>query len=102
MPEFVSAGLLTKFPYKAASFGLRVNGEFHDVGRFIANLENAYPYFRVQDIRLAPNAVKPGTAIGEISNPSLLPGQQLTPDYMPDTKLIAELRVVTLIKPGTI
>src|SRR5690606_1846020 len=70
MPEFSEAGLLPKFPYKAASFGLRVNGQFHDIGRFVANLENAYPYFRVQNVRLAPNTVNtarnPVSALGEL------------------------------------
>ena len=98
MPEFIEAGLLPKFPYKAASFGLRVSGQFHDIGRFVANLENAYPYFRVQNIHLSPNLVPP-------TQPSFtaaqLPGQP-APEPVPDNKLVAELRVVTLIKPGTI
>lgn len=104
MPEFVSAGLLPKFPYKAASFGLRVNGEFHDIGRFIANLENAYPYFRVQNIHLAPNVAKPANTLSPtpFATQPVVPGQTLTPDLLPETKLVAELRVVALIKPGTI
>ena len=98
MPEFVDAGMLPKFPYKAAVFGLRVNGQFHDVGRFIANLENAFPYFRVQNIQLSPAPKTANTpvpvAIGSLTTP-LEPPQ-------PETKLIAELKVVTLIKPGNI
>ncbi len=98
MPEFIEAGMLPKFPYKAASFGLRVNGQFHDVGRFIANLENAYPYFRVQSIRLspAPRSSKPAPtiALGSLTSP--------LEAVEPETKLIAELKVVTLIKPGSI
>ncbi|HEX7861683.1 MAG TPA: hypothetical protein VF773_15205 [Verrucomicrobiae bacterium] len=99
MPESVEAGLLPKFPYKAASFGLRVNGQFHDIGRFIANLENNFPYFRVQNVRLAhapPQAQAP-----VIPGLPQLPG---TPEPPPvqNTKLVAELRIVTLIKPGAI
>jgi Tfp pilus assembly protein PilO len=96
-PEFIEAGMLPKFPYKAASFGLRVNGEFRDVGRFIANLENAYPYFRVQNIRLAPaphNSKPAPVTIGSLTSP--------LESLEPETKLIAELKVVTLIKPGSI
>jgi|SRR5687768_122172 len=97
MPEFVEAGMLPKFPYKAAVFGLRVNGPFHDVGRFIANLENTYPYFRVQNIHLSPaprGASAPAaTPIGSLTSPL---------EVQPETKLIAELKVVTLIKPGSI
>ena len=99
MPEFVEAGLLPKFPYKAAVFGLRVNGQFHDVGRFIANLENSFPYFRVQNIRLFPSPATvtppaPGATIPALSVP-LEPPQ-------PETKLVGELKIVTLIKPGSI
>ena len=97
MPEFVEVGVLPKFPYKAASFGLRVNGQFHDVGRFIANLENAYPYFRVQNIRLTPaprsNTPAPA-ALGSLTSP--------LESLEPETKIIAELKIVTLIKPGSI
>ena len=96
MPEFIEAGLLPKFPYKAASFGLRLNGQFHDIGRFIASLENNFPYFRVQNIRLSPN---PARAAFQTENTGLTT-EVSTP--VPDTKLVAELRIVTLIKPGTI
>ena len=97
MPEFIEAGMLPKFPYKAAVFGLRVNGQFHDIGRFIANLENTYPYIRVQNIHLSPVPRTSGAAapvtVGNLT--SLL-------QPPPETKLIAELKVVTLIKPGSI
>jgi Tfp pilus assembly protein PilO len=96
MPEFIEAGLLPKFPYKAASFGLRLNGQFHDIGRFIASLENNFPYFRVQNIRLSPN---PATAVFQAENGGLTTE---VPPPVRDTKLVAELRIVTLIKPGTI
>jgi Tfp pilus assembly protein PilO len=96
MPEFIEAGLLPKFPYKAASFGLRVNGQFHDIGRFVANLENNFPYFRVQNVRLSPNPVNINAAAQ--SQLTVLGGTL----PMPETKLVAELRVVTLIKPGSI
>jgi hypothetical protein len=92
MPEFVDAGLLPKFPYKAAAFGLRVNGQFHDIGRFVANLENSFPYFRVQQVHLQPNAV--ATPVTPLGNAIAAPE--------PQTKLVAEIKIVTLIKPGTI
>jgi len=92
-PEFIEAGLLPNFPYKAASFGVRLNGRFHDVGRFIADLENHYPYFRVQSLKMAPqrgNAMAAGLVKG-----AALP---LTPQ---NDNLVVELRVVTLIRGGT-
>ena len=92
-PEFEEAGLLPKFPYKAASFGLRVNGQYHEIGRFVADLENTFPYFRVQNFRVSPQAAG-----------ALNPGERNAPALSATTegKLVAELRVVTLIKPGTI
>src|SRR5687768_18541927 len=84
MPEFIEAGLLPKFPYKAASFGLRVNGQFHDIGRFIASLENTFPYFRVQNIKMthAP-AVSQSAAIPNLA--VQVPGVPEAP-LQPDTK----------------
>jgi hypothetical protein len=99
MPESVEAGLLPKFPYKAASFGLRVNGQFHDIGRFIASLENNFPYFRVQNVRLAH--APPQAPVATIPGLAGLPGVE--PEApIENTKLVAELRIVALIKPGTI
>jgi Tfp pilus assembly protein PilO len=89
-PEFVEGGLLPKFPYKAASFGLRLNGHFHDIGKFVASLENAFPYFRVQNIRIAPRGV------GSTASATKEPASNDTAG-----NLTVELRIVTLVKPGT-
>ena len=90
-PEFGGAGLLPGFPYQTATFGVRLSGDFQDAGRFIAALENEFPYFRVQNVRMSPQSA--GLLI-------LPPGQQ--PVSEPgDERLIVELKVVTLIKPGT-
>jgi hypothetical protein len=91
-PEFIEAGLVPNFPFKAASFGLRLNGRFHDVGRFIANLENEFPYFRIQNIKMVPQkAPFPGVAS---------PKQPVIGSGTTDS-IIVELRVVTLIRGGT-
>lgn len=47
-------GMLTKFPYRAAIFSVRGSAHFHDFGRFVADLENAFPYIRLQNIELDP------------------------------------------------
>ena len=91
-PEFVDAGLQPKFPYKAASFGLRINGRFHDIGRFIAAVENSFPYFRVEDVRIAPA----GSVLSAMARQ-----QPLVPTESSEDKLTVELRIVTLIRPGT-
>ena len=91
-PEFIEAGLLPNFPYKAASFGVRLNGRFHDVGRFIADLENKHPYFRVQTLKMAPQR---GNAVGAGMVKGALPSSPA------GDNLMVELRVVTLIRGGT-
>jgi len=91
-PEFIEAGLLPSFPYRAASFGLRVNGHFQDIGRFIADLENNFPYFRVQSVRLTPQR-------GGALNAALVK-DTLNTSNTTET-LVVELRVVTLIRGGT-
>lgn len=52
----VDIGVLAKFPYRAAAFSIRGTGHFHDFGRFVAHLENRYPFMRVQNIELTPSS----------------------------------------------
>ena len=47
-------GLLPQFPYQAAIFTVRGSGHYHDLGKFLADFENSFPYFRVQNLSLAP------------------------------------------------
>lgn len=47
-------GLLAKFPYKAAIFPIKGNGHYHDLGKFLAEFENSFPYVRIQNLELAP------------------------------------------------
>jgi len=49
-------GVLAQFPYPAAIFTVRGAGFFHDFGKFLADFENSFPYFRVQNLTLAPGA----------------------------------------------
>ena len=88
-PEFIEVGLIPKFPFRAASFGVRLHGGFQEVGKFIADLENSYPYFRVQNPRAATQAAGLGQPLQALERTSA------------SDKLIVELRVITLIKPGT-
>ena len=90
-PEFIEAGLAPNFPYKAASFGLRLSGGYQEIGRFISDLENAYPYFRVQNVRMSPQ----GTAF-----PGTIDTKQPALAQSSDAKLIVELRIVTLFRGG--
>lgn len=54
--------LFPKFPYKAATYNIRGNAYFHDVGRFIADLETRFPFFRVQNLELEPASSSSSTA----------------------------------------
>lgn len=47
-------GMFPTFPYKAATFSIRGDATYHQFGRFLADLENKFQYFRVQRIVLSP------------------------------------------------
>jgi hypothetical protein len=47
--------LLSGFPYKQASLSLVGTAHFHDLGRFLADLENQFPHFRVVNLSLDLN-----------------------------------------------
>jgi Tfp pilus assembly protein PilO len=61
IPQFSSLGavaevnLLPSFPYKQASLSLAGTGHFHDLGRFLADLENQFPHIRVANLSLELN-----------------------------------------------
>jgi len=93
-PEIGEVGVLPGFPYKSAKFGVKLNGTYHDFGKFLADFENQFPYMRVQDLKieLPPNALPPGTGGTSMAeNPSAN-----------NERLAISLNVVALIKPSTI
>ncbi|MGC8886156.1 MAG: hypothetical protein ACP5MG_03250 [Verrucomicrobiia bacterium] len=47
-------GMFPTFPYKSATFSIRGVGSYHQIGRFLADLENKFQYFRIQKIILSP------------------------------------------------
>jgi hypothetical protein len=55
-PEISDAGVIPGFPYKWATFHLEGTGYYHDFGKFFADLENDFPYFRVQNLEMSANA----------------------------------------------
>ncbi len=74
-------GLLAQFPYQAAIFTVRGTGYYHDFGKFLADFENSFPYFRVQNLSLAPGSDTPAAGTG-VENLSF------------------RMEIVALIKPG--
>jgi Tfp pilus assembly protein PilO len=71
--------LLPNFPYQSASFVVKVTAHYHDFGVFLADLENSFPYLRVQNLELIP-VPKP-----------LGPNTE---------KLECKFEIVMLVKPG--
>jgi Tfp pilus assembly protein PilO len=55
-PEVNDLGILPGFPYKWATFHLRGSGYYYEFGRFFADLENTFPYFRVQNLAISANS----------------------------------------------
>ncbi len=61
-PSVGPSRLLPTFPYEATTFTVVGRGYFHDFGRFLADFENDYPYFRVENIELtSQSASEPRT-----------------------------------------
>jgi uncharacterized protein YecA (UPF0149 family) len=88
IPQFsrevtTEVGIFPKFPYKAALFNIRGTAHFHDLGKFIADFENAYPYLRVQNLDLEPAGQTAAT------------GTPTEPE-----KLSFKMEIVTLINPN--
>ena len=54
--EVSDGGLLPTFPYKWATFHLGGSGYYNDLGKFFADLENNFPYYRVQNLEVSANA----------------------------------------------
>lgn len=54
-PAQREVGVLPDFPYKALMFPLSGSAYYHEIGKFIADLENRFPYVRVQNVDLIPD-----------------------------------------------
>ena len=70
--------LLPKFPYKQATVTVSGRAYYHDLGKFLADFENEFPYMRFQNLILEPS-------------PSMEGGYTM--------KLAFRMEIVTLIKP---
>ena len=53
-PDQAEMRLFPNFPYKQVSFNINGTAYFSDLGKFVADLENQFPYMRVQNITLDP------------------------------------------------
>ena len=75
--------MLPKFPYRQATIAIKGTGYFHDIGKFVADLENHFPHLRVLNMELEPNPAVGGTATE--------PERE---------KLSFTMDIVALVKPG--
>lgn len=46
--------MIPDFPYKAAAYAFRGVAYFHDLGKYLADWENQYPYMRVLSLDMTP------------------------------------------------
>ncbi len=53
-------GVFPQFPYQAIPASIDGQGSYHDIGKFVADFENQFPYFRVQNLELKPLGGAPG------------------------------------------
>jgi hypothetical protein len=59
VPQFNSTGIasdldmLPRFPYKQATMSIAGTGYYHEIGRFVAGFENAFPSCRIQNLDLS-------------------------------------------------
>jgi Tfp pilus assembly protein PilO len=53
-PALSEVDLLAGFPYKQISVSLQGTGFYHDIGKFVADLENKFPHMRVVNLSLEP------------------------------------------------
>jgi Tfp pilus assembly protein PilO len=55
-PEVSDKGIIPRFPYRWATFHIKGIAYYHDFGRFVADFENAYRYFRIQNLDISPSS----------------------------------------------
>lgn len=70
IPQFsrevpVTVGMYAKFPYRAVAFHVRGSAFYHELGRFVADFENAYPYMRIQNLELEPSTASNANPQGD-------------------------------------
>jgi len=53
IPEISDKGLLAGFPYKWATFHVKGVGYYRELGKFFADFENAFPYYRIQNVDIS-------------------------------------------------
>jgi Tfp pilus assembly protein PilO len=92
-------GVVPKYPFKAAIFGVKASAQYHEFGRFVADFENAFPYLAIRNIKLDPEGDAGGTKTAPVSGTPSATSPIGTDSG--SERLNIEFRIVTLIKPTT-
>lgn len=100
IPQFsrevsTEVGLLPQFPYKAVLFNVRGTAFYHDLGKFIANFEDAFPFMRVQNLELEPAA---STAATSLTTPTPATGNDF--EKHAAEKLAFKMEIIALVNPN--
>ena len=53
-PSMGEMDMFPNFPYKQLKFTIRGTGYYHDIGKFIADLEDKFPHMRVVNLEISP------------------------------------------------
>jgi hypothetical protein len=56
-PSMGDMDMMPNFPYKQLKFTIHGTGYYHDIGKFIADLENKFPHMRVLNVEMSPVGV---------------------------------------------
>jgi len=66
-PSTNDVDLLPQFPYKQLKVSLGGTAYYHDLGKFIADFENAFPHIRIVNLTLEPANADPGNPTEKLS-----------------------------------
>jgi hypothetical protein len=79
-PDISDTDLLPDFPFKQIKFTINGTAYYHDLGKFIADLENKFPHMRVVNLAIQPAQTSGGN----------------------DEKLSFKMDVIALVKPASL
>jgi Tfp pilus assembly protein PilO len=79
-PDVGDVNLLPDFPFKQVKFSINGTACYHDLGKFIADFENAFPHMRMVNLEIQPDTASGGN----------------------DEKLSFKMDIIALVKPASL
>jgi hypothetical protein len=79
-PDVGDVNLLPDFPFKQVKFSINGTAGYHDLGKFIADFENAFPHMRMVSLEIQPVTASGGN----------------------DEKLSFKMDIIALVKPASL